>query len=96
MAKPHTITLSAAEQRELEWVRDNHDKAYLRERATAILKVAAGQSGREVALHGLLKVRDPDSVYDWIHRYHASGIDGLLIRPGRGRKPAFSPCVPGG
>jgi len=91
MAPPHTITLNVEQRRELVWVRDHHPKAYLRERATAILKVAAGQSGRQVALHGLLKERDPDTVYDWIHRYLAGGVEGLLIRAGRGRKPAFSP-----
>jgi len=44
-----------------------------------------------VALHGLLKPRDPDSVRDWVHRYNAEGIDGLSIKPGRGRKPAYFP-----
>jgi transposase len=43
-----------------------------------------------VALHGLLKPRDPDTIYGWIHNYQAQGIDGLSIKPGRGRKPAYS------
>jgi transposase len=56
-----------------------------------MLKIAAGQSGRDVALHGLLKHRRPDTVYDWVRRYRAAGIAGLRVQPGRGRKPAFSP-----
>jgi transposase len=63
----------------------------MRERAAALLKVASGIPGHQVALHGLFKPRDPDTVYSWIHRYQASGIDGLSIKPGRGRKPAYAP-----
>lgn len=91
MANPLTLELTKEQRRELEEVRDNHGLPYMRERATALLKVADGQSGRQVALQGLLKERDPDTVYSWIHRYQAEGIAGLGIRPGRGRKAAFSP-----
>jgi hypothetical protein len=93
MAEPLTITLTADQRRELEHVRDHHPKPYLRERAAAILKIADGDSGRQVALGGLLKRRKPDTVYGWIHRYQTEGLAGLLIRPGRGRKPAFSPSI---
>jgi len=41
----------------------------------------------------LLKRRDPDSVYTWLNRYGEQGFAGLVIQPGRGRKPAFSPSV---
>lgn len=85
------IELSADERAELEAVRDSHERAYMRERAAAILKVAEGQSGLQVAEHGLLKRRNVDALYDWVHRFQAEGIAGLKIRPGRGRKPAFSP-----
>jgi transposase len=91
MAEPLTVELTPAQRRELEEARDHHPKPYLRERAAAILKIADGMSGRQVALHGLLKPRDPDSVYSWVHRYQAEGMTGLMIKPGRGRKPAFSP-----
>jgi transposase len=87
MAKPLTIHLTPEQERELQWARDHHRKPYVRERATAILKVAEGMSGRQVALYGLLRPRDPDTIYRWIHRYKAEGLEGLLIRPGRGRKP---------
>ena len=93
MAKPLCIVLSAQQIAELEHARDKHPLPYIRERAAAILKVAAGSSAREVALHGLLKARWPDTVYDWVKRYRGGGLKALFIRPGRGRKPAFSPSV---
>lgn len=95
MGQPLTIRLTPEQRRELEYTRDHHEKPYVRERASAILKIADGLSGRQVALSGLLKQRDPDSVYTWVHRYQAEGLAGLVIRPGRGRKPAFSPSAHG-
>ncbi len=91
MANPINLELTESQQRELEQIRDHHQKAYLRERAAALLKVAAGRSGRDVALNGLHKQRDPDTIYTWLRRYQAEGVQGLIIRQGRGRKAAFSP-----
>jgi winged helix-turn helix protein len=89
-----TFRLSPDEQRALERLRDTAPKAYLRERAAAVLKVAAGIPAARVARDGLLRARDPDSVYAWLDRFAAAGPGGLTIRPGRGRKPAFSPPAP--
>lgn len=72
-------------------MRDHADKPYLRERASAILQVAAGRSGRWVALNGLLRQRKPDTIYGWLDRYQNGGIDGLSIDEGRGRKAAYDP-----
>jgi transposase len=84
--------LTAEQEHELQRARDQHRKAYVRVKAAAILKVAAGQSRRQVALHGLLKPVAEETVSDWIKRYQAGGLKELLVQPGRGRKPAFSPC----
>ena|SRR6266566_3035517 len=92
MAQPRTIHLSTQQEQELTWVRDHHEKAYLRERAAAILKVAAGRSMVQVSLHGLYKPRQYETISRWITRYEQEGLAGLLVRAGRGRKPAFSPC----
>ena len=91
--KIRTLSLTKEAKHELENIRDNHAKPYMRERASAILKVAEGQVPYQVALQGLLKPRDPDSVYSWLDRYEAEGVSGLENRPGRGRKPAFSPSA---
>lgn len=91
MSKLITICLTPEQREQLEQMRDTDKCPYMRERATAILKIADGMSGRQVALNGLLKSRKPDTVYDWVRRYQAEGIAGLPIKPGRGRKPAYSP-----
>lgn len=84
-----TATLTDAQRAELERARDRDRRPYLRERATAILKVAAGQCARQVALRGLHKPRDPDTIYAWLDRYARDGLPGLVQRPRRPR--GFSP-----
>ena len=94
MAKHHKLELSASEIHALIALRDKGAPAYLRERATAMLKIHEGYSPHQVARSGLLKKRDPDTVYAWLRRYREHGISGLSNRPGSGRKPAFSPKSP--
>jgi transposase len=94
MPAPVTLALTEADRTALEDQRDHHPKAYLRERAAALLKVAAGVSGRSVALTQLLKRHAPGTVYTWIRRFQATGVAGLRIRSGRGRRPAFQPDLP--
>lgn len=91
MPKKLQVELSEEQKRELEQARDHHAKAYVREAAAAILKVAAGKSARQVAINGLLKERDPETVSEWIQRYQAEGINGLKVKAGRGRKAVFFP-----
>jgi hypothetical protein len=91
--KPISLPLTAEQTDELELLRDHDSRPYLRERAAALLKIAAGQSGLQVATTGLLKPRDPDTIYAWVERYQSEGIAGLTIRLGRGRKPGFFPSV---
>jgi hypothetical protein len=93
MSYPHRLDLTPAARAELVVVRDTAPLPYLRERAAALLKVADGETAAQVAREGLLRPRQPDTLYAWLHRYRAEGIAGLRIRPGRGRKPAFSPCA---
>lgn len=80
------IVLSEAQRQELQRLRDAAPKAYLRERAAAILLVADGRPAAAVARSGLLRYRKADTVYDWLNRYMSEGIKGLQIRDGRGRK----------
>lgn len=91
MPKKRTIKLRVKEKRELKDVRKKHPKAYMRERAAAILKISEGKSPHYVATQGLLMKRDPDTVYAWLDRYESDGLAGLQIKKGRGRKPAFFP-----
>lgn len=93
MPKRRYFNPTEDERMELEAIRDNHEKPYLREKASALLQIADGQSPHAVALYGLLKRRDPDAIYGWLNRYEAEGAKGLFVKDGRGRKPAFSPSV---
>jgi len=87
------ISLSAAQRAELERTRSAHPKAYLRERAAAVLKVADGAVVEQVAESGLLKRHEPETVAGWIKRYLEAGLSGWTIQAGRGRKPKFSPSA---
>jgi transposase len=87
----HRLDLSPDQRRDLERLRATAPKPHLRERAAALLKIADGHSAAAVARSGLLRPRQPDTIYRWVQRYRAGGIAGLADRPGRGRKPAFSP-----
>ena len=88
------IDLTETERLELIQLRDHAAQPYLRERAAAVLKVADGHPAARVARQGLLRPRKPDTLYSWLDRFICDGIAGLHIRPGRGRKPVFSPPLP--
>lgn len=87
------INLTSEQRRELEQVRDHEAKAYVREKAAAILKIADGSSANQVSQTGLLKRRKHQTVCGWVQRYKAGGIQSLYVQLGRGRKPAFSPSI---
>ena len=93
MPKHRTLTLSPEHSQELVHCRDHDKRSYMRERAAALLKIAEGMKAAHVAEHGLLRRRDPDTIYAWMDRYQQEGLPGLVTRRGRGRKPAFSPCL---
>lgn len=73
-----TLELTALQRRELQQQRDHNPHPFVRERCAAILKIADGQSAHAVARQGLLKPRDPDTVYSWLNHYEQAGVDGLL------------------
>ena len=86
-----TLTVTDDQRAELADLIHHAPKPYLRERAAAMLKIADGAIPLHVARSGLFQPRDPDTLYAWMDRFEQDGIAGLVIRPGRGRKPAFSP-----
>lgn len=85
------LDLNEAQRAELEDLRDHSAQPYLRERAAAVLKIASGLSGREVARNRLNQAHWQDTIYEWVKRYRWDGLKGLIIKTGRGRKPAFFP-----
>ena len=91
MPKYIRVELSEAQIQELEALRHQSPKPYLRERAAAVLKVAQGARVTEVAEKGLLIRHEPETVHTWIKSYLKSGLNGWQIQKGRGRKASFSP-----
>ena len=78
MPKRRTLELAPEEQRHLAHYRDHDERPFVRERCAALLKIASGHSPHSVAQHGLLKKRDPDTLYHWLDIYQAEGLAGLL------------------
>src|SRR3954453_13987068 len=78
MALRRILELTDEQRPELERYRDHDGRPYVRERCAALLKVAAHRSPHWVARHGLLKPRDPDTVYGWLTCYQRTGVAGLI------------------
>ena len=79
MATLRTLKLTSRARRELEQHRDHDERPYVRERCSALLKIADGQAPHRVAQQGLLKPRDPDTVYGWLDLYEQEGLAGLVV-----------------
>jgi hypothetical protein len=77
MARYRTISLSEAQKQALTSLRDQTKEEYVRERCAALLKIEAGETAHRVAQSGLLRPRDPDTVYNWLDIYEAEGLAGL-------------------
>ncbi|HVK16940.1 MAG TPA: helix-turn-helix domain-containing protein [Fimbriiglobus sp.] len=87
-----TLSLTEGQRQALADHRDHDPRPYVRERCAALLKVADGDAPYAVARHGLLKPRDPDTVYHWLDLYQAEGLDGLIGHPhGGDRRRPFRP-----
>ncbi len=91
MPKVYRIELTEEQRSELKKTAHRHPKPFMRERAAGIMKVADGNSLRQVAYHQLLIRHAPETVKGWCEAYLKEGLAGLEIAKGRGRKPVFSP-----
>ena len=78
MPQRRTLTLTQEQARQLRAHRDHDPRPYARERCAALLKVAGGLPPHAVARTGLLRPRDPDTVYAWLDRFQHEGLPGLL------------------
>ena len=87
MTQKHTLILTEEQKAGLQKIRDHDPRPWARERCAAILKIAYGQSPHGVAQKGLLKARDPDTVYFWLKLYREGGAETLVTRqPGGARR----------
>ncbi len=90
MPKRYEIVLSEAERQKLESWLKNPPNPYLRERARAILSVAAGETVQATAAKLRIRIHR-NAVSEWVQRFLLERVEGLKIRAGRGRKAVFSP-----
>ena len=107
MAIRRTLRLKMREHRELEHYRDHDTRPYVRERCSALLKIAEGAPPHAVARQGLLQPRDPDTLYGWLQVYEDEGVAGLVahqhggdrrrvLRGGRSRERGIAGDPAGG
>ena len=73
-----TLDLTDTQAQELRHHRDHDPRPYVRERCAALLKIADGMSPHAVAQHGLLKRRNPDTVYAWLDFYEKLGFQSVI------------------
>ena len=83
MGRVNTPTLTEAAETELEQRLRSANSHAVRMRCQTVLLKAEGRPSKEVA--GIVKMCEM-SVNNWLNGYKTSGIGGLLIKPGRGRK----------
>lgn len=74
-----TLELTDAQRLDLIHYRDHDPRPYVRERCAALLKIADGLSPHAVARHGLLKPRDPDTVYEWLNLFERFGLRSVWM-----------------
>jgi len=86
MAARRTLELRTKQRQELEQYRDHDARPYMRERCGALLKIVAGETPHAVARQGLLKPRDPDTLYGWLRIYEEEGVNGLVAHQHGGER----------
>lgn len=83
MGKTKIVQLSDEQRQELEAGRRTGKSHAFRERCQMILLKSEKRPSREIAhFLGCHKI----TVGEWVKRFEAEGIEGLKMRPGRGRR----------
>ena len=83
MGKTKIVRLSDAQRQELEDGRRTGTSHAFRERCQMILLKSENRTSSEIARFlGCHKI----TVHEWVKRFEAEGIEGLKMRPGRGRR----------
>jgi transposase len=81
--------LTAEEKATLEEGCRNHQKHHFRNRRRSVMMSDDGFSVPEIARFFDTRTR---TVYTWFTRWESSGITGLMILPGRGRRAVLNGC----
>lgn len=83
MGKKRTIELTAKQQEALEASYHSGKAHAFRKRCQLVLLKNQGRTSKDV---GQIVKMNQVSVNNWLDRYQAEGIEGLMTKPGRGRK----------
>jgi transposase len=86
MGKTRTIELSGGEKQALEEGYRSGKSHAFRKRCQLVLLKGQGRTSKDV---GQIIGMNHISVNNWLDRYQAEGILGLVTKPGRGRKPVL-------
>lgn len=87
MTQKHPLLRTEEQKVALQKIRDRDTRPWARERGAGMLKIADGKSPPWVARKGLLKTRDPDTIYFWLKLSQEGGAKALLTRqPGGARR----------
>jgi transposase len=86
MGKTRTIELTIEEKQALEAGYHSGKSHAFRKRCQIILLKSQGRTSKDV---GLIVQMNQISVNNWLDRYQAEGITGLVTKLGRGRKPVL-------
>lgn len=87
MGRVNRPLLSEGQRKELENSFKTSNNHSFRMRCQIILLKADGRKSKDVGqIVGMCHV----SVNSWLERYKTDGINGLLTKPGRGRKPSIN------
>ncbi len=86
MSQRRTLPLNPDQRQQLLQHRDHDPRPFVRERCAALLKIADGHSPHAVAVAGLLRPRDPDTVYAWLNHFQRDGLAGLLAHQHGGHR----------
>jgi transposase len=84
MSRVRLIKISDKERKSLEQGLRTSDNHGFRRRCELVLLKSEGRSSQQVA--AIVKMH-PVTVSHWLSRYEQDGLEGLKIKPGRGRKP---------
>lgn len=87
MGKIRIIELTVEQQKALREGYQLGSTHAFRKRCQLILLKNEGRTSKEVSQ--IIKINEV-SVNNWLDRYQAEGIKGLMTKPGRGRKPLLS------
>jgi len=86
MGKIRTIELTADQQKALQEAYRSGKTHAFRQRCQLVLLKSEGRTSKEVGQ--IIKINQL-SVNKWLDRYESEGIEGLITKAGRGRKPVF-------